>query len=581
MTRAKKLNIPLKKGEKNMSVWRKKDGSKTIVDVILRNTGYSSIEELLNADKKTYFMDHIDKIVELIKKAIAKGETITIVGDYDADGVTSTCILKGLIESLGGKVVVRIPHRLSEGYGINETIIDEIESGLVITVDNGIVAFNAIKKAKDKGLTVILTDHHELAPSGEVPCADIVLDPHIPGTADFEDYCGAGIAYKIAKEMLPKDSTLIKKLSCFAAIGTIADVVPLVEENRVIVQEGLMNMVIYGHRTSGLYSLLKLFDLDKRINEHNVAFKIGPAINAPGRLLDDGAEKVVEILSYDGPFEEDYAKELIELNDERKKLVAEGMIRANNYIAENAMFADYPLVIADDFHEGIVGIIAGKFAEDKKVPTFVLTNSTEKGILKGSGRSVKGINMKEILDELNKENSDILVKYGGHEGAAGVSIFEEKLDDFTDKLQDLVEYQEFEDVIEYDLEISVKDIKETIEELKKYAPYGAGNERIIFKISDYKLSPRQSSYYATNGEDGQNVKLYGVDVTAIGFGMTERYIDSGEPKELEVVGKLGEVYYFNNKSLQIELMDFRSVKSKVSTTKLAAALAKARSERKI
>lgn len=562
-----------------MSQWKKRDLLTSIQEVVLRNTGYSTIEDLLNVDKKSYYIKNLLEVVELIKKAIAKKVPIIIVGDYDADGVTSTLIMKMSIESLGGIVSYRIPHRFSEGYGINESIIDEIDSGLVITVDNGIVAFDAIKKAKDKGLTVILTDHHEPSPDGRVPCADIVIDPHIPGTADFEDYCGAGIAYRIAKELIPEDDKLLKKLSCFAAIGTIADVVSLIEENRVIVQEGLKNMTIYGYRTSGLYSLLKLYDLDRRVDEHDVGFKIGPAINSPGRLEDDGASKAIEILGYDGPFEEEYAKELIELNEKRKEMVKESMLRAEKNISENALFADYPLVIADDFHEGIVGIIAGKFTESKKVPTFVLTNSEEKGILKGSGRSVAGVNMKAVLDQLNAKSSDILYKFGGHEMAAGVSVYEDKLDDFIEQLQDLVEYQEFDDVIEYDLEISSKDIESTIEELKKYAPYGAHNENIIFKISDYKLSPRQSSYYTTNGENNENVKLYGVNVTAIGFNMTEKYIDAGEPKEVEMICKLGETYYFNRKGLQAEMMDFKAVKNKVSTSRFAAAIAKKKEER--
>lgn len=557
-------------------IWKKKDAAKTIVDVILRNTGYSDISQLFDTNKE-YHIQYLKEAAEMIKKAIAKKIPIVIVGDYDADGVTASSIMKQTIEALGGIVKVRLPKRLSEGYGLSTKIVDEIESGLLITVDNGIVAFDAIKKAKEKGLTVIVTDHHELAPDGSIPCADIVIDPHIPSTADFEHYCGAGIAYRLAQELITNEK-LIKKLSCLAAIGTIADVVPLIEENRKIVIEGLRNMVTYGYRSSGLYSLLKLYDLDRQIDENDVGFKIGPSINAAGRLEDDGAMKPMNILTYDGPFEENYAKELVELNDERKQMIKEAMERAETNIAENALFSDYPLVISDEFHEGIVGIIAGKLAESRKVPTFVLTKSMETGILKGSGRSANDVHLKDLLDELNENDPSILAKYGGHAEAAGLSVYEDKIDDFSDKIQ-IPAPSLSEEVVEYDLEIDAADIEKTFNELEKYKPYGNKNERIRFKINNFKLSPRQSSYYATNGDNNENVKLYGVNVTAIGFGMTKQYIDLGEPKEVEIVGTIAKTHFYGKNAIQVEIIDFKPAETKVATSRFSAAIAKAKAER--
>lgn len=551
--------------------WKKRDELKSVEEIVLRNTGYDNICDFLNGKSKTYNIKYLVEAADMIKDAIKKGLTITIVGDYDADGVTASASLSYTLEKMGAKVKVRLPRRLTEGYGLSTKIVDEIDDGLLITVDNGIVAFEAIKKAKEKGLQVIVTDHHLLDESGEIPEADIVIDPHIEGTADFADYCGAGIAYKLAKE-LTSDEKILKKISCFAAIGTICDVMPLIEENRLIVLEGLKNMVTYGCRTSGLYSVLRASNYDRNISEDDIGFKIGPMINAAGRLYDDGAQIAYDILVYDGPFKEELGLKLIEINDLRKDKVEEAMQKIKTNIKINCMFGEVPLVVYEpDIPEGIVGIIAGKLTEEMKIPTFVFTDSDTPGILKGSARSTRGVHLKNLLDKC----SDTLYKYGGHADAAGLSVEESKFDDmknaFFENIPELEEDTENNDIY-YDLEISANDIDKTLKEIQQYAPFGEGNPRIIFKITDFKLSPRYSAFYKTMGDENQHIKLLGNNSEAVGFGMTEKYLDIKEPKDLNLIGTLGVNHFMGRKSIQIKMDDFEAANKKTTKSKLALLL---------
>lgn len=552
--------------------WKKVDESTTIEEVVLRNTGYSDISKFINGSLKVYSIKYLKEAAEMIKKAIEEELQITIVGDYDADGITASATLFLALSKMGAKVKVRLPKRLSEGYGLSTKIVDEIDSGLLITVDNGIVAFDAIKLAKEKGLQVIVTDHHLLDESGEIPCADIVIDPHIEGTADFSDYCGAGIAYKLAQLLIPEDIQTLKKLSCFAAIGTICDVVPLIEENRLIVCEGLKNMVTYNCRTSGLYSLLRATDLDRVITEENIGFKIGPIINAAGRLFDDGAYKSYKTIVYDGPFKEDFANELIEINDQRKKEVENAMNKLYKNIQENCLFGEYPLVIYEpDIPEGIVGILAGRLAEEKNVPTFVFTDSDNPDIYKGSARSACGVHLKNLLDL----SADTLYKYGGHAEAAGLSVEKNKYYDminaFTENITEPIELND-KSTVYYDLEISASEVDEMLKELEKYAPYGEGNPKIKFKVTNFELSPRYSSFYNTLGDQNQHLKLFGINMDALGFNMVQKYQDIHEPKSLNLIGTLNTNYFMGRKSTQITLDDFTSSEKKAELPRLARLL---------
>ena len=545
---------------------KKREEINEIKDVVSANAGVS-IEDFLSTEKE-YKIKNIEKAKDIILKHLH--DKITIVGDYDCDGICASAIMKIAINKLGGKnVTVRLPKRFSEGYGLSEKIVDEIDEGLLITVDNGITAFDAIEKAKEKGLTVLLTDHHLPAEDGRIPNADLIINPNaIPDSADFSGYCGAGIAYKICELLLsPKYASLATKLKSLAAIATVADVMPLVEENRSIVKNGLVDMTKSAGRTAGLGALLKLLDLNFHINEKNIGFKIGPIINAPGRLFDNGAERSFKLISNNHSLEEaqEDAAELIKINEERKSIKEKELKIIEQNIVDNCLIGDNIFVIYEpELTEGLVGIYAGNIAEKYGVPCFVLTNSDDPEILKGSGRTAKDINIKAVLDE----NSEFLVKYGGHAEAAGISV---KMDDFEDfraaLLKSVPKLDETSDDVFYDIETSVENMAETLDELAIYAPYGQGNPEIVFLFKDFVLSPSYGKFFTTLGDSDQHLKLFGKGVTAIGFGMTEKYIKMGMPKKVDIVGTVNVNWFMGKSTTQIEIIDFAD-SSTFKTTEL-------------
>lgn len=546
----------------------------TIKDVVLANTGLTE-KDFFDPDSE-FRIDKLDEAATMIKDFIAKNKNITIVGDYDADGICASSILYLAIKALGVEPVVRLPRRFSEGYGLSEKIVDEIADGLLITVDNGITAIDAIQKAKDKGLTVLLTDHHLPLESGEIPNADIVIDPNaIDNSADFNSYCGAGIAYKLALKLIGENHKFSPKILSMAAIATVADVMPLISENRIIVKKGLEGMVKYSGRTTGLGALLKLCEMDQVITEKNIAFKIAPILNAPGRMYDDGAQMSFELLTFNSKIDvaEEKAADLITVNEERKEAKAWGLEKLHKNIDDNCLVGDYPLCIYEPgLPEGLVGIFAGSLAEEFKVPCFVFTESEDKDIIKGSGRSFGGVHLKDLLDA----NSDLLHKYGGHAEAAGVSVLKANFEAMKEAFAKTLPEPDTTDidVVYYDLEVSMNQIAATIEELKAYAPFGQGNPEIVFKIKDYMLTPSYGGYYRTMGPDGQTIKFFGSEVEVIGFGMLQKYLDLREPRILNFVGMLSTNFFRGVSKSQIELLDFNDANKTVAKTSFASLLAK-------
>lgn len=540
--------------------WSKRDTSSSIADVFMRNIGISSLDEVNDWYRKynanAYRIDGLDKAVEIISGF--KSSPITIVGDYDADGITSTSILYLALRDFGcSNVKYRIPKRFSEGFGISEKIVEEIERGLVITVDNGIAQPDVIKKAKDKGLTVIVTDHHQpLVVDGKVilPEADVVIDPNaIPGSADFNGYCGAGIAYKLAVEMNGKAASL--RYLSLAGIGTVADVMTLREENYVFVRTALKNLTSFGGTTVGAYALVSALNLTRHITSKDVGFKIGPCINAASRMSDDGAKSVVELLTYNGSFESaiPLAETLISTNDRRKEAKKEGVRIAEKVISDECMYGDTPLIVnVPGVEHGIIGIIAGYLCEKYKVPAIVVSEIG--GVLKGSARSCPGYNIKEMLDKC----ADTLVAYGGHEGAAGLTISKDGLDAFRNKIQSLDESINFvpESVEEgyYDLEIPAKDIEKTIAELEKYGPYGEGNPEIVFKVTGFSTVPQYGSFSKTMG-DGSIVKMFGKGMSALCFDAPDKLKNMKEPKKFTLYGVLSDNYFGGNVEHQVEVSE--------------------------
>lgn len=551
-------------------MWIKRNPeTKTIKEVVLANTGLT--EEEFLTPKEHYHIDLLDKAADIIKASAGSGVPVSVVADYDADGICAASIMWMMLRALGIKPKIRIPRRFSEGYGLSESIIDELSPGLLITVDNGIVAHAAIKKAKDKGFTVIVTDHH-LSDGISLPPADVVIDPNaIPGSADFDGYCGAGIAYKLAIEVLGENHALIPVLLSYAAIATVADVMPLVHENRFIVQNGLESMLKNG-KTTGLAALLERCGLDKYITEKNIAFKIAPVLNAPGRLEDDGAMMSVRQLVYNGDAltAMNMADALYEINETRKTKKVEGLEALEQQIKDDCMYGESPLCIyAPGLNEGLVGIYAGSLAETYKTPCFVFTDSEEKGIIKGSGRSYGGVHLKKMLDE----NADILYKYGGHAEAAGVSVKVENFEEMKNRFFASVGEMVVDDRQYYDLEITAEEIPDVLKELKKFAPYGVGNPEPVFYISNYNLQPNAQGFVKTLGQNNEHLKLFNSNANGIAFGMAQKYERMGSPRALQVYCVLSQNHYMNKLYPQAEIIDMEACVVEAKKTPFAAMLA--------
>lgn len=550
--------------------WLKKNPAfSSVEDVVLSNTGMT-IEEL--EGEKEYNIFKMGDVAKLVHDAVQKNQKISVVADYDCDGVCSASILHLTLETLGADFLIRIPKRMSEGYGLKPSIVDELpNSGLLITVDNGIAAHEAIKKAKEKGLTVVILDHHMLVEDGSVPVADILVDPSAIGEADFTGYCGAGLAYKLSVALLGKTHPCVSKCLSFAAIATVADVMPLIKDNRQIVKKGLDMMMIPRGRTKGLEQLIKLNGLDVAINEKNLGFKIAPCINAPGRLYDDGATKSYRLLiCEDEKLASKLAEEIIADNELRKEKKDEGVKILQENIERNNLSDDIPLVLYEPgLSEGLVGLYAGHFAEEMRRPCIVFTN-TEKGFLKGSARTYGDVHLKQLLDK----NSKYLLGYGGHKGAAGLSIEKENLEDFRAALKKSLEGITFSEDNYYDLEITAENVPYNIQKLEKYAPFGEGNPEIVFKVRNFCVTPTLKGYVQTMC-DGKHGKVINKEKTAaVCFGMGESLVEAvdNKPKILTFYGKLAMNVSKYGSYCQVEVDDFEVQKREAPVTNLASKL---------
>lgn len=544
----------------------------SIKDVVLKNTGMSE-EEFLNPPSDIH-IEKIDEAIKIIKAAIGNNEHITIVGDYDCDGICASAILKSAFSYLNADFSIRLPKRFSEGYGLSEKIVDEINDGLLITVDNGIAAIDAIKKAKSKGLKVIVTDHHLPVESCELPEADVIIDPNaILKSSSFQHYCGAGLAYKLVCELIDDEKVKTKSL-VFAAIATIADVVPLIGDNRNIVINGLkiLNSDL-SKISTGLYALLDVFDLSfSPIDEKTIGFKIGPAINAPGRMEDNGAEFALNVISYEGNIlnAKDYAKKLFVYNENRKALKDKSLELLKKNIEENNLKNEKPLIIYQkELHEGLVGLLAGSLAEEYKTPCFILTDSEDPAIIKGSARGYGEAHIKNSLDSI----SDILENYGGHKSAAGLSLKKENFEEFKNKIQHMILSEDTSDDILYDLEISEKDIPKVIKELSNFAPFGEGNPQVVFLVNDYQLIPRMGKFYDFLGKNQSFLKLFS-NCNAISFNCADKFIKDGYPKKMKLIGTISQNYFKNRAYPQVEFTDFCEIKEKKVNTNLQDLLIK-------
>lgn len=516
-----------------LNKWEQRGTATNAVDAVLYLSGLNENELCYPASTAPSGIENLVIASEMIENAIDSETPITVVGDYDADGVCSSAILFLLLKERGcANPTIKIPKRLSQGYGINTQIIDEISEGLVITVDNGIMAHDAIAKAKSKGLQVVVIDHH--LPGDSLPNADVIVDPHInPEKNGYEDYCGAGLAYKFAQQMIPYAHSLLEKMLSLAAIATIADVMPLTGDNRIIVRDGL-KALNSGKVTQGLNSLLQACDF-MVIKEDDIGYKVAPILNAIGRLQDNGAMYACGCIAQDDKPMDSLAAKLLDVNQQRKKMVEKEMLNVEKRIKEFGVKA--PIIYLDaDLHEGIAGILAGKITDKYKVPAFVLTGKD--GKIKGSGRSAGDIHLKDLMDAYLDSS---IVQYGGHAGAVGLSLPTKELPYFArmmdEALSDFTPAEDI-DVIYYDAQINADEVVRSINELDNYGPYGEGVPRPIFMVKGIELAQKKGEYFILRGAAKNHISMSALGYSMIGFNLANKYQELDCPTKIDVVGEL-------------------------------------------
>ena len=434
-----------------------------------------------------------------IMSEIKKGNKIRVVGDYDIDGVCSSYILVKSLKRFGANADVRIPDRIKDGYGINDNIINEAANdkiSMIITCDNGIAAHSQMELAKKLGIKVIITDHHEVyQEDGKdyLPVADVVINPKRSECKyPFKSICGALVAYKLMEYMYERlygkkmyEDYELSDLLEVAAIATIGDVMPLVDENRVLVKHGLKSLM--NTKNLGLRALIKATGMEgKKISAYSIGFVIGPCLNAGGRL-ENALVALNMFMSKNSDEANEYAMHLKELNDERKDLTAMN-VKVAVELAEREYADDDILVIyLENCHESIAGIIAGRVREALGKPTIILTDAFgEDGMIKGSGRSIESYNMFEALYEVK----DIFEKFGGHHMAAGMSLKKDRLDEFRKRLNEnsKLTKEDFIQKIWIDVPLPFSYISlDFVRELEKLEPYGNKNEKPKFARKGIKI----------------------------------------------------------------------------------------------
>ncbi len=531
-----------------------------------------AIDEFFNPDydqdlHDPYLMKGMKKAVERIKKALANKEKITIFGDYDADGVCGTAIMSEGLSIFGAEPDVYIPDRNKEGYGLNLKAVEEAisqKTSLIITVDCGITDFEEVKLANKLGADVIIVDHHEfpVSPTGEperIPPALSIVNPRRSDeTYPFRELAASGVAFKVVQALL-RDELLRKIipenrekwLLDLVAIATVADLVPLIGENRTLVKYGLI--VLAQTRRFGLQELMKTARITN-LDAHALGFVLGPRLNAAGRM--DHANTAYELLITKSRNKaEDLAQQLNEKNQERQRLTSriveevEARIKIDK---EKLIFdgdANWPI--------GIVGLIAGRLSDKYCRPAVVYQKM--ENISKGSARSIDIFNIVEAFSECG----ELFKEFGGHPGAAGFTISNKNLEKFKEKISEIankiIKDEDLIPVLNIDLEVEPEDLSfEVYEELQRFAPFGEGNLRPLFLMRDLKISNLRMV-----GNNSNHLKCYLAGelkgFSAIGFGLGGFCDKIKEGDKVDVVFELITDEWNGTRELQLKIVDLRKV----------------------
>lgn len=570
--------------------WAGEFGISPVVARILRNRDLTESGEIrkflygtLEDCYSPWLLKDMDRAVELLIKAVEERTAIRVIGDYDVDGICSSYILTKGLQLLGAKVDTAIPHRIHDGYGLNDNLIEEARRdavGLILTCDNGIAAAQQIELANSYGIQVIVTDHHEVPFSKSVdaegresraellPPALAVIDPKREDcTYPYPNICGGVVAYKLMLAMAEKTghpglSKAMDELLEFAAFATVCDVMELRDENRILVKEGLKRLK--NTRNQGIRALMEVNGIEPdKLSAYHLGFVLGPCLNATGRL--DTAKRALELLQSVTKVDAmSAARELKELNDSRKNLTLQGVEQAEAYIRERHLEKDkVMLIFLPQVHESLAGIIAGRIREKYNHPVFILTRG-EEGV-KGSGRSIESYHMYEAMTAAKQ----YFTKFGGHKLAAGLSMEEENIEPLRKALNEqaaLVE-EDFIPKVHIDVPMPLVYADEKLAgELELLEPFGVGNPKPLFAQKElifwagYKMGANRTCArfrVSTPEGEGRQLVFFG-DLEKFGeflnqkfgFGSEEALYESRDSFPVSVVYQLGLNTYKGKTELQ-------------------------------
>ena len=537
---------------------------KNLIVKIIEQKNFKNEEELkvfLNPTRNDfydpYLMPDMKKAVSRILKALKNNENITIFGDYDADGITSTTILKRFFHDINKECNVYIPNRLNEGYGLNKNAIKKLSedgTNLIITVDCGITAIEETKYAKELGIDIVITDHHE--PGEEIPDAEAVVDcKRKDNKYPFRELAGCGVAFKLTqalcKNLELNENQALKYLD-IACVGTISDVVPLVDENRVIVKLGML--LLKQTKNLGLKQIINNAHF-KELNSMSVAFGITPRINACGRL--GHQDEALELFTTDNQGKAtELAKKMDEYNIQRqleeKRIYDEAITLLQEETQTNGI-TNCIVLGHENWNPGVIGIVSSRITEKFYKPSILVC--FDKDIAKGSGRSIEGFDLHKALMECDK----YLTNYGGHSLAAGLSLNRKDFEKFKNMINEYAEKnikdEDLIPTINIDLKLEDSQLNiEDVEELKLLEPFGQSNEEPIFMITNLKVVSIKTL------SDGKHLKLYLKNqnyLDAIGFNLGERANELKIGDTIDIVGNLNINEFNNTKKVQMLLKDFK------------------------
>ncbi|MBD5824088.1 single-stranded-DNA-specific exonuclease RecJ [Lactococcus petauri] len=527
----------------------------TLAAQILWQRGIRAEEEIqayLNPDLQQlhdpFLLHDMEKAVQRILTAIENGQNILIYGDYDADGMTASSVMKSALDELGAEVQVYLPNRFTDGYGPNLDVykyfIQNEDIDLIITVDNGVAGHEAIAYAQSQNVDVIVTDHHSMPEV--LPEAFAIVHPEHPeSNYPFKYLAGVGVAFKVATALLdyiPSD------MLDLVAIGTIADMVSLTDENRILVSHGLK--VLANTERAGLMELMRLSGTDfEKVNEETIGFQIAPRLNALGRL--DDPNPAIELLTgWDEEVAAEIAQMIDEKNSERKVIVE------NIFNQALTMITDEPVQILyhKDWHKGVLGIVAGRLLEQFHKPIIMLAE--EEGILRGSARSIENFNIFEALNE----HRELFMAFGGHKQAAGMTFALENVEAIKQVMLDFIQENDIDMSEKSSLEVQgslqFDEISlETIRSLEKLSPYGMDNPKPHFLLTDYQVEQARSM-----GKDNSHLKLKlvqnGQALDAVYFGHGAESLEF-EQSDTELVGTLSSNTWNGTTTVQLMVADAR------------------------